>query len=213
MTKNTPFFPILHVFAPLNDVRAYSVWSWKTTLITWIFGRAWYPLDIRVTPLKSCSVTKKLPKTPIFEFLIKNYEFVSSDFYYLLKSLTLNLIRFFSDLHHIFVWSWSALHPILIRSSTNLYCILIFSTQSCSTFRPILVRFPSDLDHLFIRSWSDFHLILIRFSSNLDQILIWCWSDIHPIFIRFSSNLDQILNCFWSDLHPIFDWLQMKLGS
>ena len=43
MTKNTPFFPILHVFAPLNDVCAYSAWSWKTTLITWIFGRAWYP--------------------------------------------------------------------------------------------------------------------------------------------------------------------------
>ena len=43
LTKNTPFFPILHVFAPLNDVRAYSAWSWKTTLITWIFGRAWYP--------------------------------------------------------------------------------------------------------------------------------------------------------------------------
>ena len=39
----TPFFPILHVFAPLNDVRAYSALSWKTTLITWIFGRAWYP--------------------------------------------------------------------------------------------------------------------------------------------------------------------------
>ena len=49
MTKNT-LFPILHVFAPLNDVRAYSAWSWKTTLITWIFGRAWYPLDIRVPP-------------------------------------------------------------------------------------------------------------------------------------------------------------------
>ena len=43
LTKNTPFFPILHVFAPLNDVSAYSAWSWKTTLITWIFGRAWYP--------------------------------------------------------------------------------------------------------------------------------------------------------------------------
>ena len=27
MTKNTPFFPILHVFAPLNDVRVYSAWS------------------------------------------------------------------------------------------------------------------------------------------------------------------------------------------
>ena len=44
MTKNTSFFsPILHVFAPLKDVRAYSAWFWKTTLITWIFGRAWYP--------------------------------------------------------------------------------------------------------------------------------------------------------------------------
>ena len=41
--KTHPFFPILHVFAPLNDVRAYSAWSWKTPLITWIFGRAWYP--------------------------------------------------------------------------------------------------------------------------------------------------------------------------
>ena len=39
----THFFPILHVFAPLNDVRAYSAWSWKTTLIMWIFGQAWYP--------------------------------------------------------------------------------------------------------------------------------------------------------------------------
>ena len=42
------FFSILHVFAPLNDVGAYIAWSWKTILITWIFGRAWYPLDIRV---------------------------------------------------------------------------------------------------------------------------------------------------------------------
>ena len=41
--KTHPFFPILNVFAPLNDVRPYSAWSWKTTLITWIFGWAWYP--------------------------------------------------------------------------------------------------------------------------------------------------------------------------
>ena len=41
--KTHPFFPILHVFAPLNDVRTYSACSWKTTLITWFFGRAWYP--------------------------------------------------------------------------------------------------------------------------------------------------------------------------
>ena len=43
MTKNTPFLPILHVFAHLNDVRVYIAWSWKTTLITWIFLRGWYP--------------------------------------------------------------------------------------------------------------------------------------------------------------------------
>ena len=41
--KTYPFFPILHVFAPLNDVRAYIARSWKTTLITWIFLRGWYP--------------------------------------------------------------------------------------------------------------------------------------------------------------------------
>ena len=34
MTKNTPFFPpILHVFAPLNNVCAHTAWSRKTTLI------------------------------------------------------------------------------------------------------------------------------------------------------------------------------------
>ena len=44
MTKNTPLFPILHVFAPLNDVYARTVLGpEKQTLITWIFGRAWYP--------------------------------------------------------------------------------------------------------------------------------------------------------------------------
>ena len=29
MPKDILFFPILHVFAPLNDVRAYIAWSWK----------------------------------------------------------------------------------------------------------------------------------------------------------------------------------------
>ena len=44
MTKNTPpVFPILHVFAPLNDVHVYFAWSWKTTLITWFFLPGWYP--------------------------------------------------------------------------------------------------------------------------------------------------------------------------
>ena len=55
MTKNnTPFFPILHVFAPLNDVRAYTAWSWKTTLITWICLRGWYPTSNTSGPGQSC---------------------------------------------------------------------------------------------------------------------------------------------------------------
>ena len=48
MTKNTPFFPILHVFAPLNDVRAYIALSWKTTLITWFFYADDIQLQIQV---------------------------------------------------------------------------------------------------------------------------------------------------------------------
>ena len=48
--KIHPFFQFCTFFAPLNDVCAYITWSWKTTLITWIFGWAWYPLDIRVPP-------------------------------------------------------------------------------------------------------------------------------------------------------------------
>ena len=50
MIKNIPLFPILHVLAPLNDVRAYIVWSWKTTLITWIFLRGWYPTSDTSAP-------------------------------------------------------------------------------------------------------------------------------------------------------------------
>ena len=41
--KTHPFFQFCTFLPPLNAVRAYSAWSWKTTLITWIFGRAWYP--------------------------------------------------------------------------------------------------------------------------------------------------------------------------
>ena len=39
---HTLFFLILHVFAPLNDAHTYVSWSWKTTLITWIFLQGWY---------------------------------------------------------------------------------------------------------------------------------------------------------------------------
>ena len=44
MTKNTAlFFQFCTFLHPLNDVRTYIAWSWKTTLITWIFLRGWYP--------------------------------------------------------------------------------------------------------------------------------------------------------------------------
>ena len=52
VTKNILFFfPILHVFEPLNDVRTYIAWSWKTTLITWIsFYEDDIQLQIQVAP-------------------------------------------------------------------------------------------------------------------------------------------------------------------
>ena len=40
--------PVLYVFAPLNDVHAYIAWSWKTTLITWIFYEDDIQLQIQV---------------------------------------------------------------------------------------------------------------------------------------------------------------------
>ena len=59
MTKNIPFFPILHVFAPLNDVRAYIAWSWKTTLITWFFLRGWYPTSNTSGPPRESDVIQE----------------------------------------------------------------------------------------------------------------------------------------------------------
>ena len=54
MTKNTPFFPILHVSAPLNDVRAYSAPGQCLVLKNnpnyVIFWTSLYPLDIWVAP-------------------------------------------------------------------------------------------------------------------------------------------------------------------
>ena len=47
--KTHPFFPILHVFALLNDIRAYIAWSWKTTLITFFFEDD-IQLQIQVSP-------------------------------------------------------------------------------------------------------------------------------------------------------------------
>ena len=53
MTKNTLFFPLLHVFASLNDVHTFIAWSWKTTRITWIFVRGWYPTSYTSAPPSS----------------------------------------------------------------------------------------------------------------------------------------------------------------
>ena len=69
MTKNTHFFPILHVFAPLNNVREYIAWSWKTTLIMWFFCEDDIQLQIQVhllgmydpslVPIADVAVTKR----------------------------------------------------------------------------------------------------------------------------------------------------------
>ena len=48
MTKNTPFFPILHIFAPLNDEREYIAWSWKQPFK--FLDKPDTPLDIWVPP-------------------------------------------------------------------------------------------------------------------------------------------------------------------
>ena len=48
MTKNTPFLPILHVFAPLNNVRTYTAWSWKDNPN---FLQRWYPTSNTSAPL------------------------------------------------------------------------------------------------------------------------------------------------------------------
>ena len=50
MAKNTPFFPILHVFAPLNDVRAYIAFPGKTTLLHDFFYEDDIQLQIQVPP-------------------------------------------------------------------------------------------------------------------------------------------------------------------
>ena len=54
--KTHPFFQFCMFLHPRNDVRAYVACSWKTTLITWIFGRAWYP------PWHSNGPQKKISK-------------------------------------------------------------------------------------------------------------------------------------------------------
>ena len=50
--KTYPFFQFCTFLAPLNDVRTYIAWSWKTALITWFF---FYEddiqLQIQVAPL------------------------------------------------------------------------------------------------------------------------------------------------------------------
>ena len=64
MTKYTPFFPILSVFAPLNDVRAYIAWSCKTSLITWIFLREWYPTSNTSRPPPRLNIVYHSEKIP-----------------------------------------------------------------------------------------------------------------------------------------------------
>ena len=64
MTKNTPFFSNFARFCTPKRCTRVQCLVLKTTLITWIFGRAWYPLDIRVAP-RGCHVCRAV-KIPIF---------------------------------------------------------------------------------------------------------------------------------------------------
>ena len=48
--KNTPFFSNFARFCTPKRCTRVQCLVLKTTLITWIFGRVWYPLDIRVAP-------------------------------------------------------------------------------------------------------------------------------------------------------------------
>ena len=84
--KNTPFPPILHVFAPLNDVRAYIARSWKTTLITWIFWRGWYPTSNTSAP----------PQILSSDLKEANDKLSWNDFY-LLKIIDIRVNRNFED--------------------------------------------------------------------------------------------------------------------
>ena len=99
MTKNTPFFQILHVFAPLNDVRTYSAWSWKTTLITWIFGRAWYPHWHSSGPPGPNHITQLLTTELLFNIQ-----------YYLPQEIIASKPTF--SLFQLFIWDdyWSVLY-------------------------------------------------------------------------------------------------------
>ena len=51
--KIIPFRLILHEFDTLFTLRTYSAQLWKKYPFTWIFGRAWYLLDIWVAPRDS----------------------------------------------------------------------------------------------------------------------------------------------------------------
>ena len=61
-----PLCPFQNLSIWPNDVRTYIAWSWKTTLITWIFFRGWYPTSNTSGPpghlLTSKSCISPLPE-------------------------------------------------------------------------------------------------------------------------------------------------------
>ena len=68
--KTHPFFPILHVFTPLKDVRAYSAWSWKQPWLREFLDEPDTPLDIRVPPrainLKQLNICNSLQQSGLY---------------------------------------------------------------------------------------------------------------------------------------------------
>ena len=79
LPKTHPFFPILHVFAHLNDVRRYISWSWKTTLITWFFYEDDIQLQIQVVPSVHIFSNKALPPEDVsFIYLVIYFVAIST---------------------------------------------------------------------------------------------------------------------------------------
>ena len=206
MTKNTRFFPILHVFAPLNDVRAYIAWSWKTTLITWIFGRAWYPLDIRVAPrgdflnFSFCFLNNiSLTHPPCCD--IHRARWFLTKF---AKLFTIVLI-------YVTLPCWkhsTAMDPAMENMATTLAQVIPFVKSSVAT--SVKISSTTVSDDKFTFSWRQTSLNRVGYScsssepkycSSRETSLILPERDLWSALIR-----PDLLSLFWTySLHSIMD--------
>ena len=163
MTKNTPFFfsPILHVFAPLNDVRAYIAWSWKTTLITWIFYEDNIQLQIQVPPPPPRVWSARQEPVLIFKDELSLVKFIAFAFFTTIEEI-IKMISSIDVLFPSFPWNSTA-------SSSGFYSCL--SSDSFVLWLISLLRrsFGHEVINLyFITSWFGQHPF-VAFS-------MWAWS-------------------------------------